>query len=128
MYRLLVVEDNPGFRRILQMEFTFLGFEVLQAADGATGLEMARSEKPDVILMDVDFGGARPTGLEATEELKRDEQTRGIPIIVLTGRVMPEEQERARRAGGDVLIEKSVESFDELINSVQSLLTKRPPT
>lgn len=124
MARIVVVEDEPGLRELICEELALMGHEADAAADGSTGLTLVRRFRPDLILMDLDFGGRRPNGLEVTEQLKADRATRHIPIIVMTGRVMQSERERAFAAGCDELVEKGFK-LDDLFSAVEALLALR---
>ncbi|MEO8189743.1 MAG: response regulator [Acidobacteriota bacterium] len=78
----LVVDDDEGVRRLLSLELEPYGLRVLEAGDGAAGVRLARSEKPDVILLDVLM--PRMSGWDALRELKEAPETRGIPVILLS--------------------------------------------
>jgi CheY-like chemotaxis protein len=124
MARIVVVEDEPGLRELICEELELMGHEADAAADGSSGLALVRQRHPDLILMDLDFGGRRPNGLEVTEQLKEDRATRHIPIIVMTGRVMQADRERAFAAGCDELVEKGFK-LDDLFSAVEALLGLR---
>jgi CheY-like chemotaxis protein len=121
MAKIVVVEDEPGLLELICEELQFMGHEPTPASDGRIGLELIRAGNPDLVLMDLDFGGRRPNGLEVTEQLKEDRATRHIPIIVMTGRVMQSERERAFAAGCDELVEKGFK-LDDLFTAVQTQL------
>src|SRR5205814_10196778 len=95
------------------------GYEVQVSVDGAQGIEMARSLKPDLILMDLDLPGI--DGLEATRRLKSDTDTREIPIVALTANAMAGDRERALAAGCDVYDSKTVD-VPRLLDKIQALL------
>ena len=81
--KMLVIDDNMEFRIMVSDYFSELGFEVLEAENGKTGIEMAKRTEPDIIFLDVmmpDIGG-----IEVLRELGADEDTRKIPIFVITG-------------------------------------------
>ena len=108
MARILVVEDNPDNMLLTVMLLQSVGHEVLPAVDAEIGLALARKERPDLILMDVQLPGM--DGLAATALLKSDEATRAIPIIALTALAMKGDEERIRAAGCDGYIAKPIDT------------------
>lgn len=120
MPKLLVVDDEPDVRDLIHRKFTKKGYEVLQSADGVAGIEVARKESPDVILMDNEFGKP-PTGLEATRELKSSEATRNIPIVIISGAVMLDAREKAYGAGSDQFWQKGT-NLNSLVEKVEQLM------
>src|SRR6266705_1024719 len=97
MSKLLIIEDNEMNRDVLSRRLQRRGYEIVLAVDGKQGVELARSEKPDLILMDM----ALPVvdGWEATRLLKSIAQTRSIPIIALSAHAMAGDREKALQAG-----------------------------
>jgi signal transduction histidine kinase len=93
----LVVEDNPVNRKLARNVLRSRGYRVLEADTGEEGLEIARSERPHLILMDLELPGLN--GVEATRRLKADPQTRGIPVVALSSHVEAQDEARAREAG-----------------------------
>jgi two-component system cell cycle response regulator DivK len=104
MATVLVVEDNPANMTLAVLLLQREGHTVITAPDAEAGLTLARAERPDLILMDVQLPGM--DGLEATALLKRDEATRAIPVIALTALAMKGDEERIRGAGCDAYIAK----------------------
>jgi two-component system cell cycle response regulator DivK len=104
MAKILVVEDNPTNMKLAITLLEAAGHSVLTATDAEAGLTIARVEQPNLILMDIQLPGI--DGLEATVQLKRDEATRGIPVIALTALAMKGDEERIRAAGCDGYIAK----------------------
>ena len=102
--RILVAEDDVDNRRIVVKVLTVEGHETLEAADGRTTVELARRERPDLILMDLAMPGM--DGWEAARRLKADPETADIPIIALTAFAMRGDEERARQAGCDAYLSK----------------------
>lgn len=100
----LVVDDFSDLRELYQHFLSLSGFRVVQAANGVEALRAARSDRPAVIVMDLEM----PTmgGSEAARELKQDERTRGIPIIVLTGTSRASQLSDARAAGCTAVLRK----------------------
>jgi CheY-like chemotaxis protein len=94
MTRVLVIDDEAPIRLLCRVNLEAEGMDVLEAADGPTGLEQAREERPDIVLLDVMMPGL--DGWHVAEALLSDERTRDIPIIFLTARA--EFRDRARAA------------------------------
>jgi CheY-like chemotaxis protein len=92
MVKILLVEDNEMNRDMLSRRLAKRGFEVVMAVDGAEGVEMARSARPDVILMDMSLPVM--DGWTATRMLKADAETRDIPVIGLTAHAMAGDREK----------------------------------
>lgn len=102
--RILVVDDDPDNRRIVVKVLTREGYETLEAGDGRAAIELARAERPDLIVMDL--GIPHVDGLEASRQLKADPRSADIPIIALTALAMRGDEERARKAGCDEYLAK----------------------
>lgn len=105
--RILVVEDNPDNMVLIVDVLLSLDYEVLQAADGETGLSLAHAERPDLILMDLSL--PKMDGWTATRTLKADAELKHIPIIALTAHAMVGDRERALEAGCDDYISKPID-------------------
>jgi len=97
MAKILIIEDNATNMKLATILLESAGYTVLSATDAEAGLTSARSEQPDLILMDIHLPGM--DGLEATMLLKRDNATRAIPVIALTALAMKGDEERIRAAG-----------------------------
>ena len=119
MPRILVVEDNEANRDFLSRRLQRRGFEVLIAHDGRAGVEMARTEKPDLILMDMNM--PHVDGWEATRQIKAEPETERVPVIALTAHAMSGDRERALGAGCADYHTKPVE-FTKLLEQIESLL------
>jgi two-component system cell cycle response regulator DivK len=119
MATILLVEDNELNRDMLSRRLSRRGYEVQVSVDGVQGIEMARSLKPDLILMDLDLPGI--DGLEATRRLKSETDTREIPIVALTANAMAGDRERALAAGCDDYDSKPVD-VPRLLDKIQALL------
>jgi two-component system, cell cycle response regulator DivK len=118
--RLLYVEDNEDNLYMLQLWFDVLGdYEILSARDGAAGIAMAASERPDLILMDLNL--PQIDGWEATRRLKADPATRDIPIIALSAHAMAGDREKALATGCDDFDTKPIE-FDRLLAKIEQAL------
>ncbi len=99
------------------------GHTVLSATDAESGLTLARSEQPDLILMDIQLPGM--DGLQATALLKADEATRAIPVIALTALAMKGDEERIRAAGCDGYIAKPL-AYRAFLATISNQLVKAP--
>ncbi len=123
MTKVLYVEDNDDNVYMLKMRLELLGdFEVVAAPDGEQGCAMALSERPDVILMDLEMPVV--DGWEATRRLKDDPQTRDIPIIALSAHALAGEREKALGAGCDEFDTKPIE-FERLVATLRRVLAAR---
>lgn len=115
----LIVDDEAPIRLLCRVNLEAEGIEVLEAADGASGLELARSEKPDAILLDVMMPGL--DGWNVAERLLSDEGTSAIPIIFLTARADLRDRVRGMDAGGVDYITKPFNPL-ELASLVRSVV------
>lgn len=119
MSKILLVEDNEMNRDMLARRLKRRGYEVVVAVDGQAGIDMASSEAPDLILMDLSLPVI--DGWTATTQLKADEATRSIPVIALTAHAMTGDREKALEAGCDEFDTKPVE-LKRLLSKIESLL------
>ena len=123
MTKVLYIEDNEDNVYMLKMRLELLGdFEVLAAEDGQKGCEMAATEQPDVILMDLEMPVV--DGWEASRRLKNNPQTRDIPIIALSAHALAGEREKALAAGCNEFDTKPIE-FDRLVATLRRILANR---
>jgi len=102
--RILMVEDTEDNRQILRDLFAATDYELIEAADGAQGLAMARAHKPDLILMDIQLPVL--DGYETTRRIKADPELRDIPVIAVTSYALSGDETKARAAGCDAYITK----------------------
>lgn len=116
--KILIIDDAPMFRELESLFLARTGY-VLTASSGIEGLEIARREQPAVVV--TDFSMPEMTGAALCREIKSDVDLRKTPVIVVTGRDMGDEHERAVRAGADDVIEKPVTRL-ALIQAVNRLL------
>ena len=122
MARILLVEDNEMNRDMLSRRLLRKGHAIAMAVDGAQGVEMAKAQMPDIILMDMSLPVI--DGWEATRRLKADDATRSIPIIALTAHAMAGDQEKALEAGCDDYDTKPVE-LPRLLSKIDALLARK---
>ena len=118
-HRILYVEDNFQNKRLVRKMLAARGYEVIEAEDGLTGVEMALHEQPDLILMDISLPGI--DGVEATQRIKSFEGTRHIPVIALTANAMRGDRERFLAAGCDDYLSKPI-SMSELLEMLRKYL------
>jgi CheY-like chemotaxis protein len=119
MPRILLIEDNEMNRDMLSRRLIRNGYEVSLAMDGQQGAEMALSERPDLILMDMSLPVL--DGWEATRRIKTNDATRRIPVIALTAHAMAGDREKAMEAGCDDYDTKPVE-ISRLLGKIAALL------
>lgn len=119
----LLVEDNPYCRDIYRTILRVHGFDVLETDDGAKSIELAREHAPDVILMDLSVRGV--DGWEATRRLKEQPETASIPVVAVSGHVLPEHQARARAAGCEGFIAKPADPARVVVELLKVLAPPR---
>ena len=119
MPKILLVEDNEMNRDMLSRRLVRGGYEVIMAEDGARGVTMATSERPDLILMDMSLPVI--DGWEATRRIKAMPELRKIPIIALTAHAMATDREKALEAGCDDYDTKPIE-LQRLLGKIETLL------
>jgi CheY-like chemotaxis protein len=126
MTTILIVEDNEMNRDMLSRRLERKGYEVLLAVDGETGLEVARANTPDLVLMDMSLPVV--DGWEATRRLKADDRLKHIPVIALTAHAMANDRDKALEAGCDDYDTKPIE-LPRLLGKIEALLGARakPP-
>jgi CheY-like chemotaxis protein len=121
--KILLVEDNEMNRDMLSRRLQRKGYEVVIAEDGGQGVELARKETPDVILLDMSLPVL--DGWTAARELKAGASTGAIPIIALTAHAMSGDREKALEAGCNDYDTKPVE-LPRLLGKIEALLEKKP--
>lgn len=121
MAKILLVEDNEMNRDMLARRLAYKGYDVIIAVDGQAGVEMGRSQSPELILMDMSLPVL--SGWDATRQLKEAPDTRGIPIIALTAHAMSSDREKAMAAGCDDYDTKPVD-LPRLIAKIEALLSR----
>ena len=120
--RILVVEDQPDNRRIIRDLLTSAGYRLIEAEDGAAGVRLATSERPDLILMDVQLPVL--DGYEATRQIKADPDLRSIPVIVVTSYALSGDDKKAKAAGCDAYVGKPF-SPRQLLATVRRFLPEK---
>ena len=119
MTKILIVEDNEMNRDMLSRRLERKGFLVVMAEDGQKGVDMSKSEIPDLILMDLSLPVM--DGWEATSTIKADSETNSIPIIVLTAHAMAGDREKALEAGADEYDTKPID-FKRLMGKINEFI------
>jgi len=119
MSKILLVEDNEMNRDMLSRRLARRGYEILVAEDGSKGVDLARSENPDLILMDMSLPVM--DGWEATRQIKASPETSFIPVIALTAHAMSSDRDKALAAGCDEYDTKPVE-LSRLLEKIESFL------
>jgi two-component system cell cycle response regulator DivK len=119
MPKVLLVEDNEMNRDMLSRRLVRRGFDVLMAVDGEQGVEMAKAELPDLILMDMSLPVL--DGWGAARQIKAEAVTQAIPVIALTAHAMAGDREKALDAGCDDYDTKPIE-FPRLLDKMDRLL------
>ena len=119
MSKILLVEDNEMNRDMLSRRLQRKGFDVVMAVDGQAGVDMASTENPDLILMDLSLPVI--DGWEATRRIKADAATQQIPVIALTAHAMAGDEQKALEAGCDDYDTKPVE-LPRLLDKIDTLL------
>lgn len=123
MPKILIVEDNEENRDTLTGKLECRGFDVVLAADGKTGIAMTLSEKPDLVLMDMNM--PEIDGWEATRQIKAAPGNASLPIIALTEQALPGDRDRALEVGCVDSHNKPID-FPELFGQIEALLQNRP--
>lgn len=125
--RILVVEDNMDNYELVRFVLERAGYDVFLAVNGRDGVDAARAQRPDMILMDL--GMPEMDGWIATEKLKSDEATKSIPLYALTAHTLPHERKRAMQAGCDGYVSKPIhmKGFLDVIDRVFDKLGERKP-
>ncbi len=108
----LYIEDNPHNRRLVRRTLQRRGYEMIEADDGVTGLEMVRELKPPLVLLDI--GLPKMDGIEVVKHIKADTELQQIPVIALTASAMRGDRERFLAAGCDDYLSKPIQVLELL--------------
>jgi len=125
MATILLVEDHQEIWDFLSRRLKRRGYDVVVAQDGQEGIDKARSEPPDLILLDMNLPVM--DGWTVAKTLRGEEATKAIPIIALTAHAMAGDREKALQAGCDDYHAKPID-FSQLINQIEAALAARSPT
>ena len=121
--RILVVEDQPDIRRLVQMSLEFEPYELHEAADGETALAMAARLQPDLVLLDVMMPGALD-GLQVCARLRADPALQATRIVLLSARTQPEDRQAGLDAGADAYLAKPFSPLG-LVEALEQVLAGR---
>jgi len=119
MKRILIIEDQEDNRAIMRDVLSTAGYALIEAVDGEEGVKLARSERPDLILMDIQL--PLLDGYEATRQIRATEDLKSVPIIAVTSYALSGEEAKTREAGCDSYVAKPF-SPRELLAKVRALL------
>ena len=119
MTKLLLVEDNALNRDMLSRRLERMGYNVLVACDGQEGVDMTRTHKPTLVLMDINM--PIMDGWQALKVLKKDSDTANIPVIALTAHAMTSDRDKADEIGFNAYATKPID-FPALVQMIQNLL------
>ena len=114
---ILIIEDEAALQKTFEDALSKEGFEVLHALDGEIGIQIAQEKHPDLIMLDLVL--PRKDGFQVLEALKKAEQTKNIPVIVLTNREELDDIQRAIDLGATTYLIKSSYRLDEIIKKVK---------
>ncbi len=117
--KILIVDDEDDILDLLRYNLEKEGFEVIQASDGAAGIQIAEAEKPDLIILDVMM--PRMGGIEACQRIRQHSALRKIPVVMLTARSEEGDQVSGLDAGADIYLAKPI-SLPVLLSQVQATL------
>lgn len=120
MKTILIIEDEPTLQKTMSLALTQEGYDVKNALDGEIGLKLARELKPDLILLDLIL--PKVDGFEALEDLKNNDITKEIPIIVLTNLESTQEIERALVMGATTYLVKANYDLKDIIEKIKETL------
>jgi two-component system cell cycle response regulator DivK len=119
MKRILIIEDQEDNRAIMRDVLSTAGYALIEAVDGEEGVKLARSERPDLILMDIQL--PLLDGYEATRQIRATEDLKSVPIIAVTSYALSGDEAKTREAGCDSYVAKPF-SPRELLAKVRALL------
>jgi CheY-like chemotaxis protein len=121
MARILVVDDEPDVLLLCRVNLQHAGHQVVEAGDGTQGIELARSEHLDAIVLDLMLPVL--DGMQVLERLADDEATRDLPVIILSAKTLREDRERCLRAGAVAYLTKPFSPIEltELVSSVSAM-------
>ena len=124
-YRILLVDDEPSIVKMVGKRLEVEGFEVLIAMDGQEGLDKARGERPDLIVLDLML--PKLNGYEVCTMLKQDTRYQGIPVVLFTAKAQEKDEKLGMECGANAYVKKPFRA-QELLEKIRSLLpkTERP--
>lgn len=120
MKKILFVEDESALQRAATQVLTEEGYKVFSALDGETALKYAKKEHPDIILLDLVI--PKKSGFEVLDELKKDPETKDIPVIILSNLESSEDIGKALERGATTYLVKTNYQLDEVVDKIKSIL------
>ena len=121
--KILIIEDEATLLKALTEFLTLEGMEIISAMDGEKGLAMAKSELPDLILLDIIL--PKKDGYAVLDEVKKDEKTKNIPVILLTNLESPEDIDKAFEKGASTYLVKSNYKLEEIVKKIKETLENK---
>ena len=118
--KILLVEDDKFLRELMSKKLITLGYEVVSAADGESGLVMIKETKPDVVLLDLILPGIN--GFEVLEKAKQDPEIANIPVVILSNLGQTEDIEKGLALGAKDFLVKAHFTPQEIVNKLKSIL------
>jgi DNA-binding response OmpR family regulator len=118
--RILIIEDDSSLQKVVQEFLESEGFDTVGAEDGIEGIKLANSKKPDLILLDIIL--PKKDGYEVLKELKENQETKNIPIILLTNLGSPADVEKAIKLGATTYLTKSDYKLEEVAEKIRETL------
>lgn len=122
--RILFIDDDPAFRKIMKHRLEAEGYETLMAEDGLAGLNLAREHEPDLIIIDLLL--PKMSGHQISRMLRFDDRFKHIPIVMLTSRDLEEDADKAKECGADAFVVKTTKS--KIVMDVVARLLERSRT
>ncbi len=116
---ILLIEDDPDIQKMYSDKLSFEGFEVLTSTDGKKGLLLAKTEKPDLVLLDIMLPQGM-NGFDVLEEIKKDEDIKDLPVIVLTN--LDTEKQVAEKVGASDYLVKANTQLNDLITKIKTYI------
>ncbi|WP_026318932.1 response regulator [Amorphus coralli] len=117
--RVLIVEDNELNMKLFHDLLEASGYEVVESRNGTTAIALARSERPDLIIMDIQL--PEVSGLDVTRQIKQDDELKAIPVIAVTAFAMKGDEERIRQGGCEAYLSKPI-SVDKFLETVRTFI------
>ena len=122
-YRILLVDDEPSIVKMVGKRLEVEGFEVLIAMDGQEGLDKARAERPDLLVLDLML--PKLNGYEVCTMLKQDTRYQGIPVVLFTAKAQEKDEKLGLECGADAYVKKPFRA-QELLEKIRALLPATP--
>ena len=118
--KILIIEDDADLQRTLQEFLAAEGFDVAGATNGEEGVALAKSQNPDLVLLDIIL--PKKDGYEVLKELKGDEKTKSIPVVLLTNLASPADIEKAIKLGAKTYMTKADYKLEEIVRKIKETL------